>query len=154
MIRKNIRLKEGTEGQHGLAYLEAQQLRLGGKNLSDTIEKVLAEHDQLRTQIASEDEFIEKIHARFKTDQDVLRVKLGYVDKNIRILLELWNHQLMGQRPKDGKENFIPTTMFKSSILEQAAATVSNVITEQQIKMKERAEKKKQREAAEKAANA
>ncbi|MFT9116834.1 MAG: hypothetical protein ABF586_09215 [Sporolactobacillus sp.] len=154
MIRKNIRLKEGAEAQHGLAYLDAQALRLGGKGVSDTIEKVLTEHDHLRAQIASEDESIEKIHARFKTDLDVLRVRIGYIDKNVRVLMELWNNQLMTQRPKDGKETFIPTTTFKSSIFEQATATVSNVITEQQIKMKERADKKKQREAAEKAADA
>ncbi|TGA98590.1 hypothetical protein E4665_06930 [Sporolactobacillus shoreae] len=151
MIRKNIRLKEEKESRYGLAYLEAQQERLGGKSLSDTIEKVLAEHDRLRTQIASQDEWIEKVYDRFRTSLDVLRIRSGYVDKNVRILMELWNNQLMGQRPKDGKENFIPTTMFKSSILEQATATVSNVITEQQIKMKERAEKKKQRESAQKA---
>ncbi|MDD9150463.1 MULTISPECIES: hypothetical protein [unclassified Sporolactobacillus] len=152
MIRKNIRLKEEKESRYGLAYLEAQQERLGGKSLSDTIEKVLAEHDRLRAQVASRDELIEKVYARFKTDLDVLRIRSGYVDKNVRVLLELWNSQLMSQRPKNGKETFIPTTMFKSSILQQATDTVSNVITEQQIRMKERAEKKKQREAAQKAA--
>lgn len=142
MKKKTLYLRNEEEGPYGEAYLLKQKERLQCKTESQAIAKIFEEHDQLLTKLSSQDDLVEAIFDRFKTSLDVLRIRTGYVDKNVRVALELWNGFLMANK----QENYLSTKEFKASALKEAEQTVSNIITEQQIKMKERAEKKKQRE--------
>lgn len=63
--------------------------------MNETIERIFAEHDEMKARLNDEDALVEKIFQRFKQTLDIIRVRAGHTDKNSQINLELWNAFLM-----------------------------------------------------------
>ncbi|MBR7817982.1 hypothetical protein MF621_004225 (plasmid) [Bacillus velezensis] len=94
-VKKHITFSDPTESPYGIAYIKKEMEAKGCSKMNETIERIFAEHDEMKTRLNDEDALVEKIFQRFKQTLDIIRVRAGHTDKNSQINLELWNAFLM-----------------------------------------------------------
>lgn len=124
MVRKTIRFREKHETPFGIDYLEKAMDRFQTDQQSAAIELLFKEHAEMKRKLEDNKNLVDDIHGRFKTDLDVLRVRTGFSDKNIRILLELWNGFLID----NNQEKYLTTDDFTASPLSVATTKITKEI--------------------------
>lgn len=123
MTRRHITFKEADKTPYGEAYLSRYMERYQLK-ASDAVEKIFEEHALLIQAKENEDFLGELLTERLKKDVGLIRLRTGYADKNMQIMLELFNTLIFHL----GVPKALLTTVQETTPLQEAKQKVEAMI--------------------------
>lgn len=130
VTRKEIRFRDSDETPYGIAYLNKYIEREPTQPLHKILETIFEEHDRLTAiqvyyELANQN-LLSEIEKLFKPTQ----LRSGYTEKNVRILLELWNTYLFNS----GLKKILTTDEFLTTILKEAREKVNHDVAKTRAK--------------------
>ncbi|MEC0285557.1 hypothetical protein [Bacillus subtilis] len=134
-VKKHLTFSDPTESPYGIAYIEKEMKAKNCSKMNETIERIFAEHDEMKARLSDEDALVEKIFQRFKKTLDVIRVRAGHTDKNSQINLELWNAFLMA--------NPLPVTVLTDQHTSESVSMAKEKVSSDIATFKQRKDEQK-----------
>lgn len=100
----------------------------------EAFEKIFCEYQSLRKEVSDRTSLAKTIAKEIKPQLDPIRIRTGYVDKNIRVLLNLLNSYII----INGMEDSIPVTDVVAESVRNTQKQVSDQIHAYQVARKDK----------------
>lgn len=130
-----------NESESGLSWQRLEQYMNdnGINSRGEALESIFNQYMDYKKQAADQETLAKEIAKEIKPQLDPIRIRTGYVDKNVRVLLNLVNAYIL----VNGLENDIPVTDIVTTPVRKTQTQVSDQIHAFQVANKERSERKK-----------
>ncbi|EPH86359.1 hypothetical protein [Enterococcus faecalis] len=126
-------------GKHDVAmkYFAKQLEEKKGKTKADILQDLCVELNELRNELDSMQCLRESIIADIKKELDPIRIRTGYVDKNVRVLMDIENGRLI----KEGISSLGGMNDLVAKPMKQSIQRVTDEIAAYRMKKVEREQK-------------
>ncbi|EOJ64959.1 hypothetical protein [Enterococcus faecalis] len=121
----------------GLAYIEKYEMQYPGKKNAELLMIIFEEHSHMKEELENMKQLRESIIADIKKELDPIRIRTGYVDKNVRVLMDIENGRLI----KEGISSLGGMNDLVAKPMKQSIQRVTDEIAAYRMKKVEREQK-------------
>lgn len=132
--RHFVYLESDTPGKLSWSWIEKFQHDRGLKSRGEALEELFKEYAMLKVQAESQSSLAKAIAKEVKPQLDPIRIRTGYVDKNVRVLTNLLNSYLI----ISGMEDAIPVTDVMAESVTATQKQVADQIHAYQVARKDK----------------
>lgn len=132
--RHFIYLETDTPGKLSLPWVEQLQHDRGLKSQGEALEALFQDYTSLKAQAKSQSSLAKAIAKEIKPQLDPIRIRTGYVDKNVRVLTNLLNSYLI----ISGMEDSTPVTDVMAESVTATQKQVADQIHAYQVVRKDK----------------
>ena len=133
-VRKHIMLEDTSKDGLSWEWLADYMKGNGIRTLGDGLQHLFVEYRQLQRQVADQENLAKAIAKEVKPQLDPIRIRTGYVDKNVRVLTNLLNSYLI----ISGMEDAIPVTDVMAESITATQKQVADQIYAYQVARKDK----------------
>lgn len=132
--RHFIYLEDATPGKLNWAWIDQFQCNRNLRSRGEALEELFQEYMLIKAQLEKQNSLAKAIAAEIKPQLDPIRIRTGYVDKNVRVLLNLINSYII----ISGMEDSIPVTDVVAESVRNTQQQVADQIHAYQVARKDK----------------
>lgn len=133
-VRKHIMLEDTSETTLSWEWLSGYMEANNVATIGEGLQRLFDEYQLLTQQVSNRENLAKAIAKEIKPQLDPIRIRTGYVDKNVRVLLNLLNSYII----VSGMEDSIPTTDIVAESVRQTQQQVADQIHAYQVARKDK----------------
>lgn len=130
VVRKEVRFRERHESPYGIAYLEPYIEKEPTKPIHKILEAIFKEHEKLTATQVYYEVANQKLLIEIEKLLKPMNLRTGFTEKNVRVLLELWNTYLF----HSDLVKSMTTDEFLTDILKKAREKVNHDVAKARAK--------------------
>lgn len=133
-VRKHIMLEDTAESGMSWEWLRRYMVENDAATFGEGLQHLFVEYQSLQKQLSDRESLAKAIAKEIKPQLDPIRIRTGYVDKNVRVLTNLLNSYLI----ISGMEDSIPVTDIVAESLRETQKQVADQIHAYQVARKDK----------------
>lgn len=133
-VRKHIMLEDTSKNGISWEWLTEYMAENDVSTFGDGLQHLFAEYQSLKQQTSDRKNLAKAIAKEIKPQLDPIRIRTGYVDKNVRVLLNLVNSYII----INGMEDSLPVTDVVAESVQKTQQQVADQIHAYQVARKDK----------------
>jgi hypothetical protein len=133
-VRKHIMLEDTSKNGISWEWLRKYMNENDIATFGDGLQHLFAEYQSLKQQVSDRESLAKAIAKEIKPQLDPIRIRTGYVDKNVRVLLNLLNSYII----INGMEDSLPVTDVVAESVRNTQKQVADQIHAYQVARKDK----------------